>query len=168
MISVIFQKEIFIPKSGDISPFDDESRYLMETPSKDTSKYLVPIGTIANGNPFKSISKLDINLASINQKYTCPHSEMDFYSLVPLYLLSDDLNKYPVEFSGMSKDKEWNWDRCYNDKGYLYDNIDKAMLGTGYTLWTNAGDGSNDYLTVAVELENGDKIICLTWNWFNK
>ena len=168
MIKIISQKDLFNPKSGDIYPFDNDLKYLLTVPTKDISRYIVPIGTIGNGNPFKSISKLDIDLSSITQKYICPHTEMEFYSLVPLYLLSNNLDKYDFEFSEISKDKEWNWDNCFDNKGYRSDSIDRAMLGTGYTIWTNASDGSNDYITVAIELENKDKIICLTWNWFNK
>lgn len=71
--------------------------------------------------------------------------------------------------SRMAFDKDWQWNRAWSEKdGYYYGDVVKAMLGTGYTTGTIWSDGDSYYTLAGIELENGDSIVCITHNWFNK
>jgi len=164
------QNKSFIPEIGDIYPFEDKY-FLMKIPEKDESKYLSDVFTLSRGfTPFESLRELGIDTKDIEQKYTCPHSGLEFYSLIPYKLISTDLSIYMEETSSnaMAFDKEWQWD--YEDHKELFkpSRLISSMIGSGYTCLTNYNDGSGDYIKVAIELENGDYLICLTWEWFNK
>lgn len=46
--------------------------------------------------------------------------------------------------------------------------LQRAILGHGYTDSTLPTDGSNGIELAAVELSNGDKVIVAMWVWYNK
>lgn len=172
LIYTIKVKEQDIPLKtdiGNINPFYDEN-ILCAIPTLDRSKFLNSILSLEEGSVFESLRKAGIDTSSFEQTYLCPYSGLEFYSLVPMFLISNDLSLYikRTEFNDMAFDKEWMWDRQDPNNLFNPSDLNKSMLGSGYTYGCNISDGSNQYLLVAIELDNGDKLICLTWEWFNK
>jgi len=170
MISLKKQEKPFIPKHADVRPFRDDN-YLFEIHKYDRSKNLNNLIYLQNGTPFSILMDFGIDIEPIRQKYTCPHTGMDFFSLVPMYIMSDDIQKYSkLEFSEMTLDKEWNWSQDFDEKDNkpYYDKIFRTMVGTGYTSFASSWDGSNSEEVLGIELENGDILVCLTWFWYNK
>lgn len=170
MTKIKHQNKQFIPELGDISPFVD-SKFLFEIKEWDRDKNLNNLMSLGNGTPFSVLMDLGIDIGPLRQKYTCPHTGMDFFSLVPMYIMSNNIQKYrEKQFSDMVLDSEWNWMQDFDDKTNkpYYDKIYKSMIGTGYTAYTSSWDGSNSEEIVGVELDNGDILVCLTWQWYNK
>jgi len=173
MIEAIIQTNPFTPKIGDIHPFEYPN-VLKNIPDKNEAKYLISIFSLGEQTFFSNLSKHNINTSSIKSAYECPHTKMNFHSLVPIFVITDDLSKYitQTEFNPHLFDKEWQWHNNYDSDNekypFYFGKIVKAMLGTGYTYGCNANDGDNSLIEVAIELNNGDTIICVTWEWYNK
>lgn len=132
------------------------------------------------GNSILAIKKLLPNdsvvkeiLADLyNCYYTSSHLGAKFYRVVPTYILSNDVGKYFDLFPDnwniklyreMACDPEWNipdW------KDIKPNSVQKTLLGSGY--YTDSFNGSADVNTLAVQLDNGDHLVCFFNCFFHK
>lgn len=116
--------------------------------------------------------------------YTCPFrrkKEQEFFGMYPLAILSKDISKYRVgnlknNAYDMAFDNDWtkgmsaiDYDKDGNKLVKIpVDNIAEVYLGHGYTEGNIPYDGSGSRKQVKVKLSNGDWLVCLTWEWYNK
>lgn len=171
MIKIIKQTEQFKPDYGDLRPFND-NKYLFEIKDYDQkNRNLNNILWLGDGNVWTILMDMGIDISPLRQKYLCPHAGMEFFSLIPIYIMSDNVQKYSERaYSDMIMDTEWNWSQDFDEKNNepYYGKIFKSMIGTGYQAFTSASDGSSGEKVLAVALDNGDILLCLTWIWYNK
>jgi len=120
-----------------------------------------------------------------NCRYECPYSRLRFWSLVPIVIMVRSFKPYLPDHvvndeTGITR-RIWTnsnavreWYKMFNDdKEYLPsplrpDKIDLSMLGNGYTFGMMAHDGSSHLIDVCLHLDNGDQILCHSWEWCNK
>ena len=126
-------------------------------------------------SPFKYLAKLGIDTSLIKDAalYECPVLEIEYVSVVPLYLVTHDFSKYPTFDSysesrrGMLNDAEWNqhWFKEDDQSRHRFADL---LLGSGYTSGFLPSDGGNDFALASFKLSNGDYLIVKTFTWFNK
>lgn len=96
--------------------------------------------------------------------YTSNHMNASFYRAVPTYILTNDVGKYFDQFQDnshiqhfrdMACDADWfvpDWDDIPPNR------VQSTLLGSGY--YTDTYNGSASVHQLAVELDNGDHLIC--------
>lgn len=111
-------------------------------------------------------------------KYTCEYLRQETPSLMPLYLLTADLEQY-------AHDKSYSLDRlmraCLNPSaaGWLNNPLDSTntmnvphiqsvMMGTGHTADLLPSDGTAIKCAQFAELTNGDILVLAGFEWFEK
>ena len=160
-------------KVGEILPFSN-GHLLNELHIDDfnQSKYLVPIIDIAEECPFLTLAKMKIDTYHISEMYECPHTQMEFYGFVPMYLITENLEKFlkPTSHNEILFDKEYQWGQHFkiSSNEFIPCTIYEHMLGTGYTHGASRNDGMSTKRLFAMDLADGSTIIGLTHVWFNK
>jgi hypothetical protein len=116
-------------------------------------------------------------------RYTCPYSNMEPWALVPLGILANDASLYREAFTAPG-----TWSYVYDmviEQGRerhleqqlggldvelvsVLGSLTLGMMGSGYTAECLSCDGDAQRNLVSVDLENGDKLVCVAWIWFNK
>lgn len=103
--------------------------------------------------------------------------ECKHYSLLPLFVLSDNVEKYRASLNAntincnvdFALDHEWTMQMCSLDEHHQkFDRIITANMGTGYTYSTMWNDGYPKQSICLVRLSNGDMLSCCYFEWFNK
>ena len=129
-----------------------------------------------NLNPFIALKNI-INLNILhNDMYECPYTNMTFFRIVPDFIIAKDIKKYeeffPKYMKDMIMDKEWTIKMSLIDtKGTFYrspNKFQKVLLGPGYDLGCLTSDGSNKIVPITINISNGDKLVCWTYEWYNK
>ncbi len=112
--------------------------------------------------------ELGINPGGLRIRYKCPYTDYDFYGVVPVALISDDLKKYKIHGNtDYWFDYEYH-EQMWGDKRFELNNIQKLLLGSGYTLGTRVNDGSSSVRQTTVNLSNGDCLWVHFFEWHNK
>jgi len=145
-------------------------------------------------NPWEALAAAGINIDDVQNlkdwsKNHCPCSMMDYNAIVPIAILTNDATVYtkagrmPEMFHGIHEDGDWNrksWiDKIYEDgeivgqeynKSFDYhlSDVERAMLGSGYSEMILPSDGSHGFIFATIPLDNGDKIVVIGWEWYNK
>jgi hypothetical protein len=115
-------------------------------------------------------------------RYTCVFTNMEFWALVPLGILTKDAKVYQPAFSAPGA-WTYGYDLCVQEGRERYleqqlgndeipleialSSVALSMMGSGYHLGCLPSDGSPERKLVTVDLVNGDKLICATWVWYN-
>ena len=125
------------------------------------------------------IDKEDVEkLKTLSTNY-CPCTQSHYFSIVPIAILTDKATVYTsrgfVAFKSAFEDAEWNrepWKpESDNDPRYPESHlgsIHRAMLGSGYNDCILPSDGSHNLEFFTIPLDNGDRIILVGWEWYNK
>lgn len=129
-------------------------------------------------NPLEVLETLDIDKKFFEQfKYVCPITHMEFYGVIPLIILTENIEKYLLMAKGENYYKHYkdmyldmDFQRAYwNDKLNINDDIlskiELSMLGTGYKYMPYDGMSSIKYCTIP--MDNGDTMVCAAYIWFN-
>ncbi len=189
MIRIVKPKKPYIPEIGDIdiygnhheylAPFDwddlDENSIKSKNPMPITGSYAFSV------NPWYALVKAGIDkkdvdkLKKMSRNY-CPCADMKYYAIVPIAILADDATVYtkdmPTFCSGMLNDGSWNrktWAQTgsFQAMDHISD-VERAILGSGYNEGIIPSDGSHSLIFATIPLDNGDKIVVVGWEWYNK
>lgn len=127
-------------------------------------------------DPLFAMKQLGIDQSLIVQAatYECPYIEKDFVSVIPTYLVTDNLSKYDRYKEGnyqqstldRMNDADWNL-HWFSEEPQSNRFID-CLIGPGYTTGFLPSDGSSGYTLASFKLSNGDYLIVKTFTWFNK
>lgn len=126
-------------------------------------------------NPFKYLAKLGIDASLFKDAatYECPVLDIEYVSVVPIYLVTQDFSKYSIHDSysesrrQMLNDASWN-QHWFSEADHAKHRFADLLLGSGYTDGFLPSDGGNDYALASFKLSNGDYLIVKTFTWFNK
>ncbi len=177
-------KNVFVPEIGDIDvygiggwlvPFSREEQY---------DKMDVMDLTHITWNGWCALDVLGIDTCGLEDKtkQECPHTDLSYWAVMPLVLMSYNLkgeyedrmrksNCVPRTEVDMAMDSEWHKHmypmREAEDLLPLY-KIRAVLMGTGYTHCIMQHDGFNELQNACLLLSNGDLVACKTWVWFNK
>lgn len=173
MIKIIEQEKPYKPSNGDlICDFYENkaSKYLVyeETPLIDK---IIPFA-IVHPNPWIAAQALDINTTPIQVNYKCPYTGYNHYAIVPSALIINDnvqvYKKVKHWAPDYILDLEWHQKMIPALNLHGLSEIQRILLGSGYTEGTHFTDGSGSIITRQVMLDNGDALLCHLWEWYNK
>ena len=188
MIRIVKPEKPYVPKNGDIDIYGDHHEYLAPL-DWDEIKVKNPIPIVGSCsfslNPWRALFEAGIEekgiltLKSMSLNF-CPCADMNYYAIVPVAILAKDSTVYVKDnmFANMLNDAEWNrqnWIVEYDDPYYdpkcaesHLSAIHRAILGSGYHDGILPLDGSHGLILATIPLDNGDKIIVVAWEWYNK
>ena len=123
-------------------------------------------------NPYGAAERLGIDLRRVrtSSAYRCPATDLRFQGVVPMCLLTKDMKvNYPDtkhRHLDMISDADWQWQMCREfDKPGSYE---RALLGSGYHDCCMHYDGFSEAVPALMRLANGDALVVMVWDWFNK
>jgi len=156
------------------------------------SKPLIDL-TLLMHHPWKALKVAGIDDAGLQEAvtYECPYTDNRYFWFLPLYIFTDDVPGWVDRIGGdkflfgSKYVKNVDWQRkVFNDareadymdretvdfpNEFPLSQIDKAMLGHGYTTGTRPGDGHGELLPCTVALEGTkDYVGGSVWVWYNK
>lgn len=118
--------------------------------------------------------------------YACPFSANEYYWFLPTYIATNDYSPYKEALKRTRK-IHVDGEHCMGEGPIAFDSgfqkwsvegqdtmvegmsgVERALLGHGFTTYTLPSDGHGDIVDAYLELENGDKIAGLLWEWYNK
>lgn len=194
MIHIIKPDTPYVPKNGDIAIYGKHHEY-MEKIDMGLFRNMnpMPIGGFSD-NPWKALHNTGIDRGDIDRligwsKNYCPCSCMEYYAIVPIVILTSDATRYlgsekdksKCMFYDMYNDADWNrhmdWQIDNNDENseipepnvdHQMSSVHRAMLGSGYNDGILPSDGGHSLIFATIPLDNGDKIVIIGWEWYNK
>lgn len=105
--------------------------------------------------------------------------ETEICPILPMYVFTDDMGIHLERINGneteyftadefLIKDEDWtDWDKfCH--RIHRLDNVQRGSLGTGYTDFTGPYDGSASLELFGIELDSGEFLVGVLWEWYNK
>ena len=187
-MKIIKQKKPYTPDCGDYLWLPD---YICELKPSDFEKEVIPLSCLYCANPWKILEDMGVeNIQELREKvlHDCPYDKnMQFYGLIPVMIFTDDVSKYRVgKFAedNCSNDLMFDsdWTKSFSCKdiknmgtereeivyGLPKGGIHKAQLGHPYTTYTLSSDGSGSIVEQKMEMDNGDFVGILIWEWYNK
>jgi len=178
MIRVIPAKNPYKPKHGDlVCGFNKPSAEgYIETPTNELPEGQVMPLCLIDHHCWQASKRLDIDAAPIYAPYKCPYTKYEFFSIIPVALISTDLSgkwRKTVVERRAGVDPDYVLDHEFNrhmwkDTVFDIQDIGKLMLGSGYTSMTSIYDGSRSMHRSKVNLDNGDTLWVYFWEWHNK
>jgi len=128
-------------------------------------KWIVPYMPI--GDPWTNLYNAGVvNARQIRDSmiYECPFNEGDrYYWAIPVVLCAsnpDDYHQIPNENSLFGREFPYTRIKCAHDNSHY--------LGHGYTDGTLPMDGHGETRLAKTNLSNGDFLLMVTWEWYNK
>jgi hypothetical protein len=125
-------------------------------------------------HPWESLRNLGVDAEQLNLRYECGVTGLEFWVVVPVAIWTDDVRRYrhkPYTDSSFDYAFDLDWHEkmmpSYQDLNHI-PNINKIMLGTGYTGFCRPSDGSHQIIGLFAPLDNGDFLQVHTWEWYNK
>lgn len=193
MINIVKPENPYVPENGNIDIYGKQHEF-MEAVDWELFRTMnpMPIGAFSL-NPWKAlinagIDRLDIHdLKKWSTNY-CPCSLSEYHAIVPINILTSDASRYlgPKEnntkwFYDMYNDGNWNrhmnWQIDNENENseipkpkidYHMDSVDRAILGSGYNEGIIPSDGCHSFIFATIPLSNGDKVVVISWEWYNK
>ena len=138
-------------------------------------KKYYPLTAVAQ-NPWVALGKLGVEYAEFKSsvKYTCPYNKYVHFWSVPVLIFAEDVKnwtaRYKVCREDMYLDEEWmrNFFPPKVKNALPFTKVQRALLGPGYTTFTNVNDGNGYLYDALLSLDSGDFIGVKVWMWFNK
>ncbi len=177
-------KNAFVPEIGNIHVYGIEGWLVPFSREEQYDKMDVMDLTHITWNGWRALDVLGIDTCGLEEKtkQECPHTEMSYWAVMPLMLMSYDLKggyedrvlncgrMCEIEVK-MAMDSKWHKHmhpvREEEDLLTLY-HIRTILMGTGYTDCIMHHDGFGELQDACLLLSNGDLVACKTWVWFNK
>lgn len=98
-----------------------------------------------------------------------------YFWFYPIGIRTKDLMKYAKTPYGTHRTFEsispWVFDAEFMEmqkRELRLSQIAECSMGHGYTNFTHPMDGSSRIDWVAIDMDNGDQLICAAWIWYNK
>lgn len=197
MIKIVKPITPYVPEIGDVDIYGKHHEY-MEAINWDLFRTMNPMPIIGffSANPWISLQKAGIDHNDVEKlkdwsKNHCLCSDMDYYAIVPIAILTSDATRYTGEKSNRNtwgydilNDAEWNRYQGWGFSNEGEDDLDtirsrrhpdqhlgsvvRAMLGSGYNYSILPHDGGHNFIITAIPLDNNDKVIIIGWEWYNK
>jgi len=133
-----------------------------------------------NPNPMKAMDILEID-RDFFCPYKDPYTGYAVFGIIPTAILSagwqrmsymercealDDRGCRKVNYIDLAFDSEFVKE-TYSDHFELTE-IQKQMMGSGYTSCCNMHDGHGSRVSAKVKMSNGDWLFVWVWEWYNK
>lgn len=180
MIKIILPQKQYVPHHGDVEIYG-AAKWLAAFGRKEFDSRSVLSLDHFNPNGWNALNELTILCrAEVNDncRYRCPYTDLRFWSLLPFAIITDNYDQYlPYYVKHDSHTYKW-WTDTEWTKKCIMDNeegdiggpnlIQNTILGSGYQTGILQSDGSHSVIVVNLELNNGDKIMCYSWEWYNK
>jgi hypothetical protein len=132
---------------------------------------VLPLGVIAP-SPWDALKVLEIDFEFIESGYTCLYTGYTFFGVIPVALCSEDLSKYNEITKRFNDQKYWldyEFHRLIDgEKRFALTDIQKLLLGSGYTYGFSWYDGTPALQETKINLSNGDYLWAWFWEWYNK
>lgn len=159
------------PGHGDLPCLQSTTYTYVQEPEWEENTQTLPLAVV-NPNPWQALRDLDINADAIKSPYKCPYTEYTSFGIVPICLISANLLNY-IEAAERFKQADYWLDYQYHqdlwgDKLLAMTDIQKLLLGSGYTYATGWNDGTPQQVYGKVNLDNGDSLFVYYWEWYNK
>lgn len=173
MIKPVKCEKPYIPETGDII---SGGEYIAKRVLKKEVLGPVIFAYAVERNPWKSLKGMGIDTTSLEEafKYECPYTGNTFYHFIPAaIIIKNDVKVYrkpPYD----SKDYNYAFDLEWINESILkgqhpeLGSIAESMLGHGYTSYALPTDGDGGWIEVLIELDNGDYLFGVCWEWYNK
>ena len=110
--------------------------------------------------------------------YECPYYGTIFTGVIPIGIVSDDISKYNyILQEDKNQWEQWELKRLLDNENTKetcdeieegMNGIMKATLGHGFDECRLTSDGYGEIKPFKVKLNNGDDLIVMTWEWYNK
>jgi hypothetical protein len=177
LVHIVRAEKTYRPNLGDVWPYglDQWLRKLDKKRQKEAPG--VFLLAYVGHNAWRALETLGINAEDLlkDSQYKCPITERSYNAILPRYILTDDLQRYlpsvPDWAQKMASDMEWVRGILKEDGEEESDapgRIEQCLLGPGYGDCILPCDGSAHFDTNMVRLSNGDDLVCLHYEWFNK
>lgn len=173
MIIPIKAEKSYKIKNGDFifdmcKPKNGMELYLDE--NEEFSEKVIPLALV-DVNPWRALDDLNIDASELMTIYSCPHTATEYFPLIPVALLVNDIEAYRNCRFRFGPDYTLDWEfhkHMYKERVYEINDIQKIMLGTGYTSYTTFYDGHGRIEKKKINLDNGDALLTYFWEWYNK
>lgn len=125
-------------------------------------------------NPLTALISLRVDTDAFERAmtYTCPYTTYTHLWAVPVAILSSRPSLYPPSDAfarSYAHAFDWRWNAGqWGDRIFKLDRVGQMLLGSGYTNFTGAQDGSGSQELNKVPMDNGDFVLVRHWVWYNK
>lgn len=174
-IKPVVQKKPYKPEIGDIL---SGGEYLVKKISNKDRLGPFIFSTTISRNPWESLRQMGIDVDPLIKvfKYECPYTNNIYFHFIPAAILLENKNKAKVYRKPPLDDKSWDFmfnvdwinDNLLRGAHPELDPISLSMMGHGYTKGTLPTDGNGGFIETLIELDSGDHIFGLCWEWYNK
>lgn len=171
MIEIVRQNQKFKPDIGDLI-YDKNNVVHGFTDLSSPAKYL-NILYFRCYNSFENLNLIGISPKGIvNIKYHCPlNGKNQYYGIVPVAIRTKNPETYRIN-NLKSNVYDWIFDIGYqsdfNICSFNNNGVISSFLGHGYNFCELPNDGDIKKVFVDIELSNGDYIIAITFEWYNR
>lgn len=173
MINPVVQRKPYTPKTGCILSGGD---FIVKKVEKTDVLGQVIFACAAERNPWVSLKSMGVNSDPLVEafKYECPYTGNTFYHFIPVAIvIKNDVDAYrksPYDLKDFDYmfDLDWINNDLLRGQHPELNTISESMLGHGFTTCTLPTDGDGGWIEVLIELDNGDYLFGVCWEWYNK
>jgi hypothetical protein len=172
------------PDFGDFH-FGDTSEYVKYLNKFDKNLELdpavntVPINLIKGGNPIIILDSIGIGKELLGAwgKYSDFLKDIDgvskdSHAVVPFMILTRDVSPYikdkPEHLKKMISDVSWNRSQYWDEYAFEQSLYSTILMGSRNDMGCNPCDGCSEVVVYALNVDNGDQILCHVIEWFNQ
>lgn len=172
MIQIVEAKKPYEAKHADlICDFCEDKRYSKYLSQESlNSQKIIPLAVLYP-DPWQALEALNIDGDPLHFKYKCPYTGYEHFAILPSSLIvNGDVNVYKdVKHHSPDYVLDWEWHQKMHKANLTgLTDIQKIMLGSGYTSGTRITDGHGTIKQCLVMLDNGDALLSNFWEWYNK
>lgn len=144
------------------------SKYLVNEENTGTER-IIPL-CVVHPNPWIALQQFGIDASAIKTKHKCPYTDYEYFSIIPTALLLNTDYDYKVRHWAPDYVMDWEFHKNMWKKEELLrlHDVERLLLGSGYTTCTLSTDGDRSLIQRRVMLDNGDALWCFFWEWYNK
>ena len=177
MIKLVKPEKVYKSDLGDLlcelcelEPGDCQALQYLSA-NQDLPNKIIPLALV-NPNPWVALQGLKIEYESLVVKYECPYTLYAHCAILPISILLIEANlaSYPdLGYPAPDYLFDWEWhQQMWREQRHKVNDIQKILLGSGYTHSTMIHDGSPRIHYTSVPLDNGDALWVAFWKWYNK
>lgn len=181
MFRIVQQNTPYTPEIGDVGVYGNFDRYIRELTQEEFDKHLkgstmMPL-MWPSPDTWLTLRRLNfeyghvhaLSQACLNE---CAYFGQTYYALLPMYLMARNPSIYfqhhecKPPYEDIMCDTDWNLSQWKAEKDIP--RMAQVAMGSGYNAGIHLNDGSCSKKTVAMDVDTGDTIACLVWEWYNK
>jgi len=140
--------------------------------------YMPLFGSISKWNSLKKfIDPEQWSRFKKQNKYQCPFRKKNSYiGVMPIAIFTKDVSQYEdlinekdwYQTLMLNRDNFYSWEDSVINLNYRLTTVDTSILGHGYDDGRYPSDGDGKWKEYKINLENGDLLIVVALEWYNK